>query len=165
MRTRSVVAIPVVAWTLACAGCRPEGHYPVSGKVLYQGQPAVGATVLFHRTGGPGPASDIVPMGVVGEDGGFWLSSDGADGAPTGSYNVLIRWQDRSTHPYGVAETSHSALEKGRRKTARTVSKIRPSASLPADRLNGRYSDPDHPRLKADVKSVSNTLPPFELTD
>jgi hypothetical protein len=165
MRTRLVFAAPMIAWALACTGCRPEGLYSVYGKVLYQGQPAVGATVLFHRTGGPGPASDVVPMGVVGEDGSFSLSSDVADGAPAGSYNVLIRWQDRSSPPDAVPAGSRSTSEKGKSKTARTVSKIRPSASLPSDRLKGRYSDPEHPRLKAEVKPESTTLPPFELTD
>jgi hypothetical protein len=165
MRKQSVVAIPLIAWAFTCPGCRPEGLHPVSGKVLHQGQPAVGATVLFHRTAGPGPASEVVPTGVVGEDGSFSLSSDVADGAPAGSYNVLIVWQDRTASPAGVPIGSGSGSEKGSRKTARTASKIRPSPSLPSDRLKGRYSDPEHPRLKAEVKPESNTLPPFELTD
>ena len=33
------------------------------------------------------------------------------------------------------------------------------------DRLKGRYFDIAHPRLAAEVKAGSNTIPPFELTD
>jgi hypothetical protein len=165
MRMQSVVAIPVIAWAFTCTGCRPEGFHPVTGKVLYQGQPAVGATVFFHKTAGPGPASEVVPTGVVGEDGSFSLSTDVVEGAPAGSYNVLILWQDRTSSPAGVPIASGSGSEKGSRKTARTASKIRPSPSLPSDRLKGRYADPEHPRLKAEVKPESNTLAPFELTD
>jgi hypothetical protein len=43
--------------------------------------------------------------------------------------------------------------------------KIRPTASLPSDRLKGRYSNPDRPLLKAEVKPEVNTLPTFELAD
>jgi hypothetical protein len=77
----------------------------------------------------------------------------------------MITWQDRTSRSNGMPWVSHSAPGKGSRKFARTASKIKPSPSLPADRLKGRYFDPDHPRLKAEVQPEANTLPPFELTD
>jgi hypothetical protein len=166
MRSHSVIAILSVTVSVACGGCgRTQGLYPVFGKVLYRGQPAVGATVLFHRNGGPEPASNFIPTGVVGEDGGFRLATDVEDGAPAGPYNVLITWRDRSSHPDVVSEVSRPAPAKGSRKAAPTALKIRPTASLPSDRLKGRYSNPDRPLLKAEVKPEVNTLPTFELAD
>ena len=48
-------------WVLAAAivagGCgSPAGLVPVSGKVLYRGEPAAGAVVYFHRQAEPGSA-------------------------------------------------------------------------------------------------------------
>jgi hypothetical protein len=167
MRRHSILAICAVTVSLSSAGCgRTEGLYPVSGKVLYQGRPAVGATVFFHRNGGPsGPVPNAVPTGVVGEDGSFRLLSDVADGAPSGKYNILITWRDHSSHAEQAPAVSRPASGKGIHKASRTALKIKPSASLPSDRLNGRYANPDHPLLTADVRPASNTIPPFELTD
>jgi hypothetical protein len=162
----SLIAILTVAVPVVCAGCgRTEGLYPASGKVLYHGKPAVGATVFFHRLGGPGPAPEVIPTGVVGEDGSFRVSSDVTDGAPAGQYHVLIAWQDRSVATSQVPAVSPSAPGKGSRKAARTASRIRPSPSLPPDRLKGRYLDPDHPLLTVEIKPGSNSLAPFELSE
>jgi hypothetical protein len=160
------IAIGLAAVLIACGGCgRPKGLYPTSGTVTYRGEPAVGATVFLHRFEGPEPAPQFVPTGVVGDDGSFRLSSDTADGAPPGRYHVLIAWLDRSGSAGSVPGTSPAGLGKAGREVARPAPRIRPSPSLPADRLKGRYLDPDHPRLEVEIKAESNTLPPFELTD
>jgi hypothetical protein len=164
MTNRSVFAGPVIVWTLACAGCLPEGQYPVSGKVLYKGEPAAGATVYFHRIAGDGPAGDIIPTGVVQEDGRFWVNSGDADGAPAGTYNVLIEWLDQPSTSKGGAAKPAGPERKGRNVT-RATWKPGPSRVRPPDRLKSRYFDIEHPLVKAEVKPGTNTLAPFELTD
>jgi hypothetical protein len=165
MRTRWVVAIPGIAWALACPGCRPEGLHPVSGRVLYQGEPAAGATVYFHRAGAAAPAVDVIPTGVVGGDGRFRLASGDADGAPAGTYHVLIEWLDRPSSSKGGALVRTAGPGKGARKAAAATWRPGPSRVRPPDRLNGRYFDIEHPLVKAEVKPGTNNLSPFELTD
>jgi hypothetical protein len=137
----------------------------VSGKVLYKGEPAAGATVYFHRSGGDGPASEIIPTGVVQDDGRFWVASDEAYGAPAGTYDVLIEWLDRPSSSKGGATVKPAGLDKGGRKTARAPWRPGPSRVRPPDRLKGRYLDIERPLVKAEVRPGTNTLAPFELTD
>ncbi len=167
MRMLRVMAISMVAWwSLACTGCgRPEGMHAVSGRVLYKGQPAAGATLFFHQNGGEAPRHDVVPMGITQSDGTFRLTCDGVDGAPTGKYNVTVVWRDRSASTSAAPQVIPASFERGKRKAIRTVSRIKPSTSLPADRLQGRYSDNEHPRLKAEVKAEFNDLGAFDLVD
>ena len=48
----------VLASAIVAGGCgSPAGLVPVSGKVLYRGEPAAGAVVYFHRQAEPGSAS------------------------------------------------------------------------------------------------------------
>jgi hypothetical protein len=64
---------------------------PVSGTVVFEGQPPEGASIIFH------PLDDsltIRPRGVVGADGTFELTTYlPADGAPRGEYNVTLEWK------------------------------------------------------------------------
>jgi hypothetical protein len=165
MRTRWVVAIPVVAWALAYTGCRPAALNPVTGKVLYRGEPAAGATVYFHRNGGAAPAGDVIPTGIVQGDGRFWLASEDAAGAPAGTYHVLIEWLDKPSSSKGGAAVRTAGLGKGGRQDARSPWKPGTSRVRPPDRLKGRYFDIERPLVKAEVKPGTNTLSPFELTD
>jgi hypothetical protein len=123
-----------------------DGHrkvYPVQGKILVNGQPAVGAVVMFY------PEKDqsleaIHPVGKVGEDGSFTLCSFGdGDGAPPGAYIVTVTWPDlsrRSSKTGGI-----------------------PQKGDHPDRLKGRYSSAAHSPLRARVQEEKNSLPPFEL--
>ncbi len=125
---------------LICVGCgNSNGNYPVSGKVLYKGVPAVGATVTFLRKDVERHAESPV-QGVVQEDGSFTLAGPKGPGAVPGEYVVLVEWKE------GAGKT------KGRS----------PALSAP-DRLKGRYLDPNKPLLTATVEAASNTLPPFDL--
>jgi hypothetical protein len=122
-------------------GCgNSSGIYPVSGKVLYRGQPAVGATVTFVRKGAANGMQDHVPQGVVGADGTFSLASPLGRGAAPGEYAVLVEWKA------GAGKT------KGRS----------PGLNAP-DRLNRRYLDSARPLLTATVEAKTNSLSPFEL--
>jgi hypothetical protein len=134
-----VVGLGVVS-TLVIGCGNSAGLYPVSGKVTYQGEPAVGATVMFVRKGAADPLKEVTPQGVVGEDGMFTLSGPRGNGAVPGEYAVLIEWKE------GAGKT------KGRA----------PALNAP-DRLKKKYLDPQKPLLTVTVEAKSNSLPPFEL--
>jgi hypothetical protein len=136
MNKRCFCAAALLA--LACTSCG-NGLYPVSGRVVYKGQPAAGAAVFFQRQGGD-PVNEPMIMGLVQDDGSFTLvcGSQGK-GAPPGEYDVLIEWK-RAVHKAGREQK-------------------------PPDRLKGRYADPKSPLLQATIKAETNNLPPFELTD
>jgi hypothetical protein len=140
--SKRLVAL-AAAWAVTCAGCgKSNGLYPVSGKVLYKGEPAVGAAVYFHRTGAPDPLHEQPAQGIVREDGTFTLAGPAGEGALPGEYVVLVEWKE--------------GAGKGRGRS--------PGLSAP-DRLKRRYLDPNRPLLRAEVKPTKNQLPPFELTN
>jgi hypothetical protein len=133
--------LALAAFALTCSSCGNQaGLYPVSGKVLFQGEPAVGATVTFVRRGSADPLHDPTPQGIVRQNGTFTLIGPAGEGAPPGDYIVLVEWKEGAGKARGRA----------------------PGLSAP-DRLKRRYLDPKRPLLTATVDPKSNTLPPFEL--
>jgi hypothetical protein len=131
----------LLAVALACTSCDNANKiFPVSGKVIYKGSPAAGATVFFQRCGGDRVNQQTV-MGIVQEDGSFTLVCGHlGKGAPPGEYDVLIEWRERPNRAKGLAHKT-------------------------PDRLKGRFADPKRPRFQAVVHAEANNLPPFELTD
>jgi hypothetical protein len=119
---------------VSCSGRKTV--YPVTGKVFFENQPAVGATVLFH----PQEKSEenpVGPVGRVGEDGTFRLTTySQEDGAPAGRYTVTIFWGKPS-------------------KGGDDFDKI----LVPA-----RYLTPTTSGLTAEVPEQATELPPFYLT-
>lgn len=110
--TRSVIGIPR-SWTrlalatgmaLAAVGCSGgDGHPPtfqVKGRVEVGGEPAAGASVIFHRIGGEvageakGEGAEVQPpMASVKTDGSFVVTTyEEGDGAPAGDYAVTVQW-------------------------------------------------------------------------
>jgi hypothetical protein len=85
MRRLAVVVLAV--GLSSCGGGGPD-LFPVRGTVLFDGQPADGASVAFQPVGG-GPT----PSGIAGPDGTFTLHTHphGA-GAPAGEYTVVVTW-------------------------------------------------------------------------
>lgn len=73
---------------LALAGCsRGPKLVPVSGRLLYEGKPAVGATVVFIPAAADSAA--IRPTEYVEADGSFVLNTHPLGrGAPPGEYKV-----------------------------------------------------------------------------
>ncbi len=133
-------ALAVAASALVCSSCGSSGLYPVTGKVLVNGEPAVGATVAFLRKESADPFKESNPQGVVGEDGTFTLVGPGGDGAPPGEYVVLVEWKEGAGTKRGRA----------------------PALNAP-DRLKKKYLDPNKPLLTATVEAKANALPTFEL--
>ncbi len=146
----------IVATAIGAGGCgSPEGLVPVSGKILYRGEPAAGAVVFFHRQAEPGTASGPIPSGTVEDDGSFSLSTDGLGrGARPGTYTVLVEWRDEKGD--GVTPV---------KSTGKTKLVKRSRVRSGPDRLKGRYFDISKPLLRTEVAARSNTLPPFELAD
>jgi hypothetical protein len=166
MTIRSWLLGSAMLSAFGCAGCQPAGLHPVSGRILYKGQPAAGATVYFHRNAGAGPSGDLIPSATVADDGRFWIVSGDSYGAPAGTYDVRIEWLDQPTSKRGGAMVKTSAVEKkSTQKPAARSWKPGPSRVRPPDRLKGRYFDMEHPLLTAEVRPGSNDLPPFELAD
>jgi len=137
---RAWVAATLTGALLMLCGCSSKSSlYPVRGKVLFKGQPAVGARVTFYPKDNSDPQA-LHPTGIVAADGTFTLSShETDDGAPAGDYIVTVVWPDTS------AKGSDSIKQPLH------------------DRLRGAYSNPDKQVLHAQVTIGDNELPAFEL--
>ena len=119
--------------------------YPVRGQVLYHGQPAQHAVVVFHPQGGPEGMLGVRPHGRVGSDGLFSLKTYVlGDGAPAGDYMVTVEWPgDDPGVPVDRDDPEY--------------------VPFGPDRLKGRYADPESSRFRATVIEGRNQVGPFEL--
>ncbi len=141
MRHFLLIACALAVGILAGSGCgSSNGVYPVSGKVLYNGQPATGAVVYFHRKVEGDRFHEHTPQGIVGEDGTFTLSSPAGNGALPGEYAVLIEWKEGAGKLRGRG----------------------PGLASP-DRFHGRYMNVNNPQFTAEIKAEKNRLAAFEL--
>lgn len=135
-------ALALVGFVLLLGCSRRSGLNPVQGKVLWGGKPTPGARVIFH----PVSATPDLPQpsALVDENGSFRLGTrDPGDGAPAGEYKVTIDWMDLSSQ--GVSADGGDDLR------------------TPADKLGGRYADPNRSTFRVTIKEGENILPPFEL--
>jgi len=90
VRLTMFVILPALAASGGCSEKRLE-VFPVSGKVVYQGKPPVGATVVLHPVSNQ--IDQFAPTGTVKDDGSFAITSyDENDGAPQGEYVATIEW-------------------------------------------------------------------------
>ena len=89
-------AVLVALLTAGCGKPSVAGRVavvPVTGKVLFQGQPTPGALVAFHPLQG---AQSTAPpaQATVRQDGTFVLTTYTAnDGVPAGEYKVTVEWR------------------------------------------------------------------------
>jgi hypothetical protein len=130
-------AIALAAVALACSSCgqKQQPLYPVRGQVFFAGKPAPGAKVVFHPVGGD--LQSPKPSGSVQDDGSFTLSTHPlGEGAPPGEYLVAVVW-----------------LDAGRRRGDGVI----------ANKLPGRYAQPQSSGLKATVADGPTDVPPFQL--
>ncbi len=156
MIKQCTMTMAVVMLSVSSSGCgSPAGYYPVSGKVLYKGEPASGAVVYFHREGGPAAPGQPVPSSIVNGGGYFDLACDGVGyGCPPGNYAVLVEWKDMAGDGVVPVKTkSKTNLVKR--------SRVRSGP----DKLKGRYFNLGKPLLHAEVKPGSNRSLDFDLTD
>lgn len=135
----------VLASSLLTGGCQKAPNrktcYPVEGRVLVNGKPAVGALVVFF----PEDKSDSnspSASGATDENGNFALSTyDTEDGAPPGPYIVTVTWEQRSL------VRQKDPLKRGG----------------PPDKSLDRYKLAKTSPLRATVEAQPNKLKPFEL--
>lgn len=73
----------------AAIGCtRQPAHYPVQGRVTFDGKPAANVDVQFHRTG-PGLPHTAIPA-KSDADGRYTVVSPGTKGILAGEYVVVF---------------------------------------------------------------------------
>jgi hypothetical protein len=146
---RCALAAACLVLAVGLVGCGGNSKgvtlYTVRGKVLYKGEPAEGADVVFQLKNDTNK-DPLRPTGKVRSDGSFLLSTFRLDdGAPAGDYGVLIRW-------YKEGKVGH---DKGKKR----------GHNVPVDFLQDRYADPASPRFTATVKTETTELSPFEIKE
>jgi hypothetical protein len=134
--------LPVVILTLAVtAGCS-DGKlkiYPVSGQIMYNGQPLKGVEIAFHPTDAKNDTG-YPPHGKTDADGKFILTTYVKDdGAPAGEFKLAIAF-------------AVEAVEEGADQSKKL------SFQVPA-----KYHKAETSGLTAVVKPESNVLDPFRL--
>lgn len=130
-----------VMFALLLSGCEKGPQlptcYPVSGRVLIDGAPAVRAAVAFHPLS---PQADGKLYGgstFTDDDGVFRMTTFTAgDGVPSGEYAVTIvaNWVSRNGQDVGVS-----------------------------DQLGGQYAKPEKSTLKVTVQEKPVEIEPYEL--
>jgi hypothetical protein len=156
----------VLAVTIAsCGPGNGPPLYTVRGKVVYKGQPAVGATVLFQREDAPistPESGPLVPTGTADEEGNFTLETGELGyGAPAGKYKVLIQWRTKgevTADPSASAQKAAGSQKKGRFK----IVADKPDG-IP-DRLEGRFMKADSSKFHVEIKPEQNDLEPFDVS-
>ena len=131
MRIRSriaVVAMPVLALTLASCG-RGDGPplYPVHGKVMYKGQAAAGATVMFRREDPEPNTTPPVPTGQTDEEGNFSLAVD--DQRRRGAGREVCRAHPVANEDRGHRRARNRSRRRGGAMSCRTGPTACPTAS------------------------------------
>lgn len=139
-RWRMAAVLALAATCYACSDSTDHRItvFPVSGKVLFNGQPAAGAQVLLFPKGHALPDGSAA-TGIVKDDGTFQASiySDGS-GVPPGEYVVTVQW-------FKLVQTDGGA---GRGPNV-----------IPA-----RYGDPEKSPVKVTVaESGQTTIEPIEI--
>ncbi len=171
----------VVLAAMAClflpVGCARKKLpvYAVSGQVLLNDKPVVGAQVVFHPTNGMRVPDDLpmYPNGRTDKEGRFQLTTYvGNDGAPAGSYKVVIIWPDNATETRPESEEDDGKLldkmpDRSKPKN-RNIQHESQAGSVgldddAEDRLKGKYASPDVTPLEVEVKAGGNQLAPFVL--
>src|SRR5262245_35991478 len=97
MTVRPLYPRPALTFALlpliALAGCSSTGRlptYPVTGQILYNGEPLKGVDVAFHRVD-PKNDTGYPPHATTDADGKFTLSTFlKDDGAPAGEFRVAV---------------------------------------------------------------------------
>lgn len=128
----------LVSSVSSCGDGRPKAH-PVSGQVLYNGEPLAGVTVAFHPTD-PKNNTGMPPNGKTDESGKFKLTTFiPNDGCPAGEWKVAIAFE---------AEAVDDGSDQSKKVTFQVPKK---------------YHRAETTDLSATIKSGDNPLEPFRL--
>jgi hypothetical protein len=142
MMIRFLVLIAAVGGLVLMTGCS-NGKlkcYPVTGQVLYNGEPLKGVDVAFHPVD-PKNDTGYPPHATTDENGNFKLMTyfDG-DGAPAGEWKVAVA--------FAVV-----AADDGADQSKKLVFQV------PVE-----YQKKDTTPLNVSIKPETNTLEPFKLS-
>lgn len=126
---------------LSCGGSKVKLN-PVRGQILVSGSPAPGARATFSPAKPPpGNKATETPelfesfVGIADAQGNYTLQSKFGDGAPEGTYNVTVVWEEPSKEkPKNMEQPA------------------------PIDKLKGKK-----PKFTREVKAGSNTLEPLDV--
>lgn len=138
--------VGVICLLVLIAGCG-DGRvsvYPVTGTVLYHGEPAADADVTFYDTRPPEQTRDIpIPQGRTDAQGQFKLTTfEENDGAPAGKYRVAVK----------IASITEQAV----------LEQLRSDGS--GNQTGGlKYLSPETSGLTATVTEQATILEPFTL--
>jgi len=133
-----VAPILMLSLLLLLQGCGPKEWkakvVPARGSISINGSPAEGVMVTLSPRGDQVDKRETQPWGVSSTDGTFTLTTyEFEDGAPEGTYDVLVRWPD-DVH-------SMDAI----------------------DMLDGAYSRPDKSQWQVTVIKGTPELPPIRI--
>jgi hypothetical protein len=143
VRKQTLVALAFSTLGLFATGCDSgPALLPVTGKITVDGQPAAGATLLFHPTS---KSNKLVSSATSGADGTFSIITDTKPGIPAGEYKVTATYPDPSHKPSDT-EIMMGTAEPGQ------------------DLLKGRYTNRDASTLQVTIDDSTTQLQPFELT-
>ncbi len=148
---RSCVKVTSQFWMVSLglfmlAGCGGGGPSLIKakGKIMVDGAPAVGATLLFH----PESTTNANVANAIADENGVYAPVTGADeGIAEGNYRVTVVWPDpklkaASDGPkFGVAE-----------------------AKEPPDLLKGKFISRERSKLSVSITRSKVELDPLELS-
>jgi hypothetical protein len=152
---------------LAIAGCGGGSEQlevvPVSGVVMYKGNPVSGAQVSFVAEGSPRPAT-----GVTNDKGEFQLSTyDVNDGAVPGEHTITVaKFQSQAAAAAPAMDSREMLSRPGSMLDGyrQTVGDPR-TAKGPQSELPEKYSKPESSGLKETVKKDGENRFVLQLTD
>lgn len=134
---------------------------PVSGVVMYKGDPVAGATVAFMAEGAPRAAT-----GVTNDKGEFKLSTFGAnDGAVAGKHKITVTKVEG-----GSAPSSPDAIDEAAMNDPAALSKQMSAGETSEDEgpkslIPKKYDNFDTTPLSEEVKAGSDNQFVLQLTD
>jgi hypothetical protein len=131
------MAVAVAGAVASCSQRSGPVLYPVKGSAVFDGRPAAGAVLTFHRIGDLDKTN--LPHAVVATDGSFSVTTFvPGDGAAAGKYAVTVIWRKKGKNRGGDDDGGFM--------------------------LPPRYLTADQSGLTAEVKEGPTELPPFYLT-
>lgn len=154
--------------TVILGGCSSGGDHPetapVSGTVLYKGDPVEGATVSFRAEGAPRPAS-----GVTNAEGKFQLSTfDANDGAVLGEHIITVTKMPPGSSVPAAASDSDAMLNDPNAMMQEYQQYVAGQGKLKDQSqslLPAKYADPKTTPLKETVTREGPNQFVLQLTD